>query len=366
MGRSGHHPDKGQPARETTRTMEIEPPPRAGVDAIASAICEAGRSRSRSEESPNAVETIPVEEDGVDALMREAATVLGRAAQSLAAEDSPPQVVKRKRHQRTPSLVDAAAVLAGVSEAPPPRDDNAASRALAALNALDPKRKETPPPPPVAIVTPDPARLRGRYRCSRCGEPKANHVCKGAQRYERSVAGQTVGLEPKDVKKAGDKVLTVRAWTPARARPAPKAKSPVPTPPRVPTPPPPRVVVTRTPLPVAKRPRAASTSPMPLPVATPSPGLLFQRPRANSMSPPGLPLLPRPRAGSLPGLPLFAPTVALPWACPCGKAFGFGPRGSPPALAWVAHARQCGLGGRAFPPRPPPVPAARPPPPGQP
>ena len=36
--------------RETTRTMEIEPPPRAGVDAIASAICEAGRrSRSRSE-----------------------------------------------------------------------------------------------------------------------------------------------------------------------------------------------------------------------------------------------------------------------------------------------------------------------------
>ena len=341
--------------------MDIEPPTHARVDAIASAICEAGRrrSRSRSEESPNAVETIPVE-DGVDALMREAATVLGRAAQSLAAEDSPPQVVKRKRHQRTPSLVDAAAVLAGVSEAPPPRDDNAASRALAALNALDPKRKETPPPPPpVAIVTPDSARPRGRYRCSRCGEPKANHVCKGAQRYERSVAGQTVGLEPKDVKKAGDKVLTVRAWTPARARPAPKAKSPVPTPPRVPTPPPPRVVVSRTPLPVAKRPRAASTSPMPLPVATPSPGLLFQRPRANSMSPPGLPLLPRPRAGSLPGLPLFAPTVALPWACPCGKAFGFGPRGSPPALAWVAHARQCGLGGRAFPPRPPP-----PPPPG--
>ena len=52
--------------------MEIEPP-RAGVDAIASAICAAGRrSRSRSEESPNAVETIPVEEGGVDALMREA------------------------------------------------------------------------------------------------------------------------------------------------------------------------------------------------------------------------------------------------------------------------------------------------------
>ena len=73
--------------------MEIEPPPRARVDAIASAICEAGRrSRSRSEESPNAVETIPVEEDGVDALMREAATVLGRAAQSLAAGDSPPHV----------------------------------------------------------------------------------------------------------------------------------------------------------------------------------------------------------------------------------------------------------------------------------
>ena len=315
--------------------MDTEAPPRAGVDAVASAICEAGRrSRSRSEESPNAVETIPVEEDGVDALMREAATVLA-VSQS--------QVVKRKRHQRTPSLVDAAAVLAGVSE----------------ITALDPQRKETPPPPPVAVVTPESARPRGRYRCSRCGEPKANHVCKGAQRYERSVAGQTVGLEPKDVKKAGDKVLTVRAWTPARARPAPKAKSPVPTPPRVPTPPPPRVVVSRTPLPVAKRPRAASTSPMPLPVATPSPGLLFPRPRANSMSPPGLPLLPRPRAGSLPGLPLFAPTVALPWACPCGKAFGFGPRGSPPALAWVAHARQCGLGGRAFPPRPPPPPPGR-------
>ena len=95
--------------------MEIEPPPRAGVDAVASAISEAGRrSRSRSEESPNAVETIPVEDDGVDALMREAATVLGQAL-----KDSPPQVVKRKRHQRTPSLVDAAAVLAGVSEAAP-------------------------------------------------------------------------------------------------------------------------------------------------------------------------------------------------------------------------------------------------------
>ena len=141
MGRSGHHPDKGQPARETTRTMEIEPPPRAGVDAIASAICEAGRSRSRSEESPNAVETIPVEEDGVDALMREAATVLGRAAQSLAAEDSPPQVVKRKRHQRTPSLVDAAAVLAGVSEAPPPRDDKAAWRALAVARSTRSAKK---------------------------------------------------------------------------------------------------------------------------------------------------------------------------------------------------------------------------------
>ena len=315
--------------------MDVEAPPRAGVDAIASAIYEAGRrSRSRSEESPNAVETIPVEEDGVDALMR-AATL------RVAAEDSPAQVVKRKRHQRTPSLVDAAAVLAGVSE------------------TIDPQRKEAPPPPPpAAVVTPESARPRGRYRCSRCGEPKANHVCKGAQRYERSVAGQTMGLAPEDVKQAGDKVLTVRAWTPARARPAPKATSPVPTPPRVPTPPPPRVVVSRTPLPVAKRPRAASTSPMPLPVATPSP-MLFPRPRANSTSPPGLPLLPRPRAGSLPGLPLFAPTVALPWACPCGKAFGFGPRGSPPALAWVAHARQCGLGGRAFPPRPPPPPPGR-------
>ena len=85
---------------------------------------------------------------------------------------------------------------------------------------------------------------------------------------------------------------------------------------------------------------------MPLPVAAPSPGLLFQRPRANSMSPPGLPLLPRPRAGSLPGLPLFAPTK--PYRGPALVARrSAGPRGSPPALAWVAHARQCGLGGRA-------------------
>ena len=137
------------------------------VDAVASAICEAGRrSRSRSEESPNAVETIPVEEDGVDALMREAATVLGHSL---------PQVVKRKRHQRTPSLVDAAAVLAGVSE----------------TTLLDPTRKEPPPPPPAAVVTPESARPRGRYRCSRCGEPKANHVCKGAQRFERSVVSAT-------------------------------------------------------------------------------------------------------------------------------------------------------------------------------
>ena len=71
LGRSGHRQDKGQPARETTRTMEIEPPTHARVDPIASAICEAGRrSRSRSEESPNAVVLHGNRFDGVDARAR--------------------------------------------------------------------------------------------------------------------------------------------------------------------------------------------------------------------------------------------------------------------------------------------------------
>jgi hypothetical protein len=282
------------------------------------------RGRSRSEDSPNAVETVPLQ-DGLDALVREAATALGSAAEV--------QPVSRKRrvHQRTPSLVDASSLLAG-------------------LFAQTPPRKETPPPPPppVAIVTPP----RGRYRCARCGQPKANHVCAGAQRFERSVDMQTVGLDPKDVKGATDTVLVVRAWTPARAAAAPSSTRGRDAPPvrkeRATPPPPPRAVPR-----VVKRPRAATMSPPPGLFAGPmAPGLLLPRPRAGSMSPPGLPLLPRPRAGSMPGLPLLAPLPILPWACPCGRSFGFGPRGSPPALAWVAHTRVCPRG-LSFPLRPP-------------
>ena len=73
--------------------MDIEPPTHARVDAIASAICEAGRSRSRSEESPNAVETIPVEEDGVDALMREAEGI------SLAASTADGRAGRRQKQR---------------------------------------------------------------------------------------------------------------------------------------------------------------------------------------------------------------------------------------------------------------------------
>lgn len=282
------------------------------------------RGRSRSEDSPNAVETVPLQ-NGLDALVREAATALGSAA-----EAAEPASRKRRAHQRTPSLVDASSLLAGLFAQTPPR------------------KEPPPPPPPVAIVTPP----RGRYRCARCGQPKANHVCAGAQRLERSVDMQTVGLDPKDVKGAADTVLVVRAWTPARAAAVPSSTRGRDAPPvrkeRATPPPPPRAVAR-----VVKRPRAATMSPPPGLFSGPmAPGLLLPRPRAGFMSPPGLPLLPRPRAGSMPGLPLLAPLPILPWACPCGRSFGFGPRGSPPALAWVAHTRVCPRG-LSFPPRPP-------------
>jgi len=104
----------------------------------------------------------------------------GGTPESLSPPDEPPSAVETRSCLANPALATPPSM--GV-----------------ALPVREPVAPEATPPVPALLgpTVPTPAKTL---------------------RYERSVAGQTVGLEPKDVIQAGDKMLVVHAWNPARAR----------------------------------------------------------------------------------------------------------------------------------------------------